>query len=506
MTAPTPIVRLTAWDAYLLAALAETTPARVPLELDEFIRDCDWLNRWVPDFDDLSYGLPRLEAAGYLVIEREPQRGLLLAPTEAARALRRSYRAKTLGGVIVGMKRALGVADEYGAGDRSLGRLTGFEPEELDRAIEAYERRFWRSYRRWSVVSAPLMLVLRVWLAVWSLIDRVRGIDRLAPDGDVRLVRLLPPTLGGERVVGHGYIGVAMPGEGSVDIPSEESLHVRLLRRLGADGSDTAQTSGYVAGGELELSALRVGGVDGNGLVDAWLAAFGELVPSVEASWAEVEGQAVWIVPLEEAHIGLVPLAEALVTLTAPEDSFEPCLGELLQHLLSIGAISGRDRSQDRPSHHRTADHESQADEGWARRLLASLVDDSISERTLREDGWFHEAVIESFAFLVNAGFVVSDPFFHQNGHSIRLSNGRYGIYLEYGPVDDFLWDMLSERATRQDWRLDDFIASRDPAANPPPRKPFDRSGIVERIGYWATCLKRLAPELVAADPAGDLG
>ena len=83
---PTPA--LTGSDASLLDGLVEL-PRRRWLRLDVWIEHVDWLERWVPAFDDVSYGLPRLIAAGYAEVRRERARasGSRDAPYDRAPAV-----------------------------------------------------------------------------------------------------------------------------------------------------------------------------------------------------------------------------------------------------------------------------------------------------------------------------------------------------------------------------------------------------------------------------------
>jgi hypothetical protein len=67
---------LTRTDAYIAAALSESDGRRV--DLQSLIHDFDWLNRAIPTFDQLSYGIPRLMANGYVDVYRNSRGGLRL--------------------------------------------------------------------------------------------------------------------------------------------------------------------------------------------------------------------------------------------------------------------------------------------------------------------------------------------------------------------------------------------------------------------------------------------
>ena len=64
---------LTRSDAWLLAAITESGR---PVDLGGLIHDADWVNRLIPTFDELSYGIPRLASHGYVVVSRS-RRGTL---------------------------------------------------------------------------------------------------------------------------------------------------------------------------------------------------------------------------------------------------------------------------------------------------------------------------------------------------------------------------------------------------------------------------------------------
>lgn len=138
--------RLIRSDAELLAALTEHGKPGSPRKLRDVINDYDWLNRLVPSYDVLSFGLPRLMAAGYVEVDRAPGRILRLIPTAKATALRSEIQkdAHALGDASSGLAKALGcyAYPEPEVEDRSLGRLPGFEEAEWRAAFRAYERWF----------------------------------------------------------------------------------------------------------------------------------------------------------------------------------------------------------------------------------------------------------------------------------------------------------------------------------------------------------------------------
>jgi hypothetical protein len=134
--------RLTHGDAWIVAALCEAG-RDWPVRLRDLIHNADWLNRAILTFDEVSYGLPRLEAAGLVEVTPGAD-GPRVRPTKAARGLRKTIKADTLGGVLAGAAAAVGAPPypEPESEDRTLGRLTGLD-ETLWRAeVAAYRRAF----------------------------------------------------------------------------------------------------------------------------------------------------------------------------------------------------------------------------------------------------------------------------------------------------------------------------------------------------------------------------
>src|SRR5919197_2892972 len=133
--------RLTRSDAWLLAALTEGSHDGRPVTLQDFVFYADYLNRAIATFDEMSYGLPRLIAAGFMTVGQDVKKGIVFRATPKATRLRKSVKAGTLGGMLEGVAKAVGAApypDPEPPEDRSLDRLPGLEPEDLDAAIEAH--------------------------------------------------------------------------------------------------------------------------------------------------------------------------------------------------------------------------------------------------------------------------------------------------------------------------------------------------------------------------------
>jgi len=119
--------RLRWTDAWLLAAITDGQTKDEPVNLAEMIESADWLNRGIPGFHDVSYGLQRLVAAGWVTVEHPPQGGVLMRATAAAVKIKRArvadYRRRrrlglmlpSLGSVIESYAQAIGAVPDDGA-------------------------------------------------------------------------------------------------------------------------------------------------------------------------------------------------------------------------------------------------------------------------------------------------------------------------------------------------------------------------------------------------------
>ncbi len=166
--AETPHPPLTSSDAWLLAAITEVSPGGQSVSLTQFVDAADWLNRAIPTFDEVSFGVPRLVAAGLMAVD-----GLALRSTPKARRARGTVHPSTLGGVLYAMEDLVGAA-HYGElqppEDRSLGRWPSLTPDDLDRAVREHSAQV----ERW---SRPVLAAARVGNAIGTHLVRVR--DRL---------------------------------------------------------------------------------------------------------------------------------------------------------------------------------------------------------------------------------------------------------------------------------------------------------------------------------------
>ena len=138
-------------DARLVAALTESSGR--PVTLRDLVHDYDWINRAVPTFEELSFGMPRIVAAGYAMVGTSRSGELVFRATPEALRLRRAASGNPVDAIATALEAG-------GAGeDRSLGRLPGLTQEGFDAAVAAHGA--WVA--RW---SRPFVVVARL-LARW---------------------------------------------------------------------------------------------------------------------------------------------------------------------------------------------------------------------------------------------------------------------------------------------------------------------------------------------------
>jgi hypothetical protein len=125
-------------DGWIALALTDFLPAQW-VAIEDLIGAADDWNHAILVFDEVSFGLARLEALGLFEVRRHEGR-LELQATEATRVRRHTVRAGTLGAAVDGMSRAIGASAWPGLGeeDRSLGRLPGLTEAEFDAEVRAY--------------------------------------------------------------------------------------------------------------------------------------------------------------------------------------------------------------------------------------------------------------------------------------------------------------------------------------------------------------------------------
>ena len=143
--------RLTDRDAELLAALTESSGRRVRLR--DLVHDYDWVNRAIPTFDELSYGMQRLVAAGFASVSSARGKELEFQATHDAVGLRKSISGHPTSRI------AAAIDVNHEGEDRSLGRLAGLTQEAFQEAVRAHSS--W--VERWSGPFVALARVLSWW-------------------------------------------------------------------------------------------------------------------------------------------------------------------------------------------------------------------------------------------------------------------------------------------------------------------------------------------------------
>lgn len=136
-------VQLTRSDAWLLAAIASRRGQWIGLT--DLIDEADWLNRLILSFDEVAFGVPRLQLAGYV-----ETKGLAASTsfrtTGAGQDLvdRASANAGTLGDVLGAMDAAVDARPypQPEQEDRTAGRLSGLDRETFEGAVAENARSF----------------------------------------------------------------------------------------------------------------------------------------------------------------------------------------------------------------------------------------------------------------------------------------------------------------------------------------------------------------------------
>lgn len=154
-------VRHARTDANLLAGITAKWHGR-PQSLRDFIGAMAWDADTIPSFDEVSFGLQRLVAAGYVTIERKPGQGLRLrATTKASQLGKQIGKGRVARGEIASRAEAALGLSRGGPEDRSLGRLPDLDREEWDRDVGLWTRNFWHWAKPWMALSRGLRWILR---------------------------------------------------------------------------------------------------------------------------------------------------------------------------------------------------------------------------------------------------------------------------------------------------------------------------------------------------------
>ena len=125
-------------DAWLLATLtAHRWRWSRPMKLRDLIDRADVLFRGQPTFDDASFSLPRLLAAGYIAVDRDAAGYLRIKATREGFDLKARVKGKAH--PLTRMAQAVGVTFDPSVTDedRSLGRYSDLKPAEWQAAEDA---------------------------------------------------------------------------------------------------------------------------------------------------------------------------------------------------------------------------------------------------------------------------------------------------------------------------------------------------------------------------------
>jgi hypothetical protein len=151
MTAGRKNVPVTHTDVTLLTVLTEFSRGR-PVSLEQFVDGVDWYDRAIPSFDEVSYGLRRLQAAGLLAVSMDSHGRLLLGPTREALHLRRSANDADATAFRRKMEESAGVGpfSTPEQEDRTYGPLAGLRPEAYEVAVSEHSEAVARQMRPWA--------------------------------------------------------------------------------------------------------------------------------------------------------------------------------------------------------------------------------------------------------------------------------------------------------------------------------------------------------------------
>jgi hypothetical protein len=178
-------VPLTYVDAELIEAICGDWWLRRAYTTAQLLDNVDFENRDVPTFDQVSYGLARLLACGYIKATYSPERGVRVRSTDKGVALRRSagrLRRKTspwrwarIGEHPAAIAELIGAPTPtaYGeVGDVSLGRLPKLTEADYEAATAANRREAERFMEREHLAIRIIEPLIGGVARVWRLFRR----------------------------------------------------------------------------------------------------------------------------------------------------------------------------------------------------------------------------------------------------------------------------------------------------------------------------------------------
>lgn len=128
--------RLTRSDVWLITTLITGSPHPT---LPDLLSQADYLNRALLTFDEISFGFPRLVAAGYAVVGRSSDGVVYFEATAKARS-RVGLLRRRLGSIDLMLNLMRSLARPYPESedeDRSLGRLANVDETVYEAAVRA---------------------------------------------------------------------------------------------------------------------------------------------------------------------------------------------------------------------------------------------------------------------------------------------------------------------------------------------------------------------------------
>ena len=139
----TEVVLLTRADGWILGAIRD---AGRWTKLVDMIGNAHWLNTDIPTFDHVSYGVPRLQASGFVEVTGTGTSVKLRVTEAGKRIVDDAHRGTNSRGQFL-----MNMAEAFHAPpyplpeqeDRSLGRWTALDEETYNRAIEGWHKKFW---------------------------------------------------------------------------------------------------------------------------------------------------------------------------------------------------------------------------------------------------------------------------------------------------------------------------------------------------------------------------
>jgi hypothetical protein len=168
-------IRFTHTDAALLAQIGDGWWFRHGTSLKKLLENYDFDQRDVPTYDDVSYGLARLVAAGYVRATYSPTNGIRLYATPRRKALVREaeelrrrtspFRWPRIGEVSFAIAELLNAERSPKPDDRTIGRLPRLDQAAWDEVVASYNKEWDETLRRARPAANVLALMGRLFVS-----------------------------------------------------------------------------------------------------------------------------------------------------------------------------------------------------------------------------------------------------------------------------------------------------------------------------------------------------